>query len=479
MELKRLERCQNDFWFYCHTREPDFYTTDKTYLIELCNLLQDFHEGLLISPETGLPYLIFIIQMPPRHGKTRTLVNFCSWVFGDNPQFKILAAAYNDDYAQDFSKFTRNIIQEERGADKDAVLFSDIFPGVQVKKDDKSVKQWSLKGSHFSFKGVGEGGGVTGKGGNLLIVDDLIKSAEEAFNQNLLNKKWLWYTSTWLSRKDKAGIGKNKNPLQIICNTPWAKNDVGGRLLEQEKGNYCLYSRPAYDEQKDKMLCEDILSYKEYKDLERIMDSVIFAANYKVERIDVKGLLYGTNWKTYTAFPKDEEGKELVGRVCAWTDTADKGKDYFCSVYTREYKGVHYVVDVLYTKDPIENTDPLTVKKIMDWQCKRMRVEENNGGRSIAINIKKTLANDHKWYGTTFSTFHQGGNKEARILSNAAQVKERIIMPANWKDLWPEFYNALTTFLKEGKNTNDDAPDTLTMIVEDSGKTQGHYFVKR
>jgi predicted phage terminase large subunit-like protein len=479
LELKKRALCQDDFWYYCHTREPDFYTENKKYLVELCDTLQDFYEGKLINPETFKPYYILIIQMPPRHGKTRTLVNFCSWIFGNNRKYKILAAAYNDDYAQDFSKFTRNIIMEKKNVENQ-IIYADIFPGVRVKKDDKSVKQWALEGSYFSFKGTGEGGGITGKGGNMLICDDLVKSAEEAFNQNLLNKKWLWYTSTWLSRKDKSGINNDTEPLQIICNTPWAKNDVGGRLLTEEAGKYYLFNRPAcLDEKKQKMLCNDILSFQDYKDYERIVDPVIFAANYKLERIDVKGLLYGDCFKTYTDIPKDEKGKELAESVKVCIDTADRGADYFCAIFYRTYKALNYVVDVIYTKDPVEITERLTADKIMEHQCRQATIEANAAGRPISVAVKKILEEEYKWFGTIFDTPTQSKNKEARILSNAGAVKENIVMPVNWRDIWPMFYNAVVTFLREGKNVNDDAPDVLTMIVEKGAKGRGHYFIKR
>ena len=78
------------------------------------------------------------------------------------------------------------------------------------------------------------------------------------------------------------------------------------------------------------MLCDEILDYKEYKRLEKIMkttssSAAIFEANYNLERIDVKGLLYGSNWKTYIELPVDENGQEIYQEHGMWVDTADTG----------------------------------------------------------------------------------------------------------------------------------------------------------
>jgi hypothetical protein len=92
---------------------PDFYLEERTHLKELCDILQLFYERKLVNSHGRIPEKL-IIEYPPRHGKTRTLILFCTWVLGKNAKTKIITSAYNDTFATDFSKYTRNTISEER-----------------------------------------------------------------------------------------------------------------------------------------------------------------------------------------------------------------------------------------------------------------------------------------------------------------------------------------------------------------------------
>lgn len=459
-----IELCKRSFWHFCKNQAPDFYKDERTYLKELCNTLQSLYEGKLLQ-EDGTPYKKLVIQLPPRHGKSRTLTNFSAWILGKNVKNKLITGSYNDDLAQDFSRFTRDIISQERAKEKD-IIYCDIFPETRIKHGDSSYKKWALEGQFFNYKGTGIGGSITGRGSNILITDDPIKDAETAYNDTALKKIWLWYVGTFLSRVEEGGI-------QIICMTPWCKKDLVSRILEKENDWYII-SMPVYDG--NKMLCPELFSYDTFIERKDISDEAIFSANYMMKRIDIEGLLYGTNFKTYTDLPKDEDGKELTSANRMWADTADKGSDYLCAIFGRKYKGYTYITDVYYTKDSVETTEPELAFRIIDHKATHARIEGNAGGHAIGNHIKRILEDKYKWYGTIFDYFTQTKNKESRILSNAAQVKEKIIFPVDWKQRWPDFYRDVTTFMKEGKNANDDAPDTLTQIVECDIIGGGNYF---
>ena len=467
---KEIKKAQGSLWHFCKLLHPDFYTESKKHLKKLCKVLQALREGTL-KDATGKIYKKLIIEMPPRHGKTRTLVLFCSWLVGRDSQYKIITASYNDDLATDFSKYTRNTILEEKNV-ASQVVYSDIFPGSKIHRGDASYHQWALEGSFFTFKSTGKGGTVTGKGSELLLIDDLVKSSEEAFNENQLNKDWAWYTGTWLSRQEKGAI-------QIINQTPWSKNDVPGRIKAgEEAADWYVLSMPAFDG--EKMLCPDILDKDGYKNLQRIMDPLIFEANYNCKRIDAKGSLYGTDFKTYAHIPLDSKGRPLVGDLIMFADTADKGQDYFAAIFCNLISGLFFIIDVIYTRDSVEVTEPLVAEKLLQHKIKIARFESNSGGRAIAVHTKNILEDKLKWYGTTFDTFTQSANKEARILSNMMQVKDRIIFPQAWANLWPEFYRDVVGYQREGKNKNDDGPDVLTQAVEYlQDGSEGNYFFKR
>jgi predicted phage terminase large subunit-like protein len=394
--------------------------------------------------------------MPPRHGKTRTLIYFCAWLIGLDPKIAIMVASYNEMTATDFSKYVRDTIREER-INPAQIIYEDIFPNSQIKKSETAKGQWTVEGSFFTYKGVGIGGSATGKGAKVLIVDDPIKSAEEAFNKNHLEKLWIWYTGTWMSRQEADGI-------QIICHTPWVHDDIGGKIQREEmKDDFYLFRRPAKTEKG--MLCEEILSDKKYEKYKRDMLPLIFKANYELMRIDEEGLLYGAVWKTYTQVPMDEKGKEIYTQKMVVMDTADKGTDYLCEIYSNVYNGYCYVTDIYYTDADVQITWDETVKRIISNKPNICHIEANAGGHNFSQAIQKILKGK-KYRSTIFKEFTQRTNKEARIYSKSAEVKERIIMPIDWMHKWPKFYKDVVAFMKQGKNKHDDCADGLTLCVE-------------
>ena len=95
-------------------------------------------------------------------------------------------------------------------------------------------------------------------------------------------------------------------------------------------------------------------------------------------------------------------------------------------------------------------------------------IESNNGGRGFARNVQRIIMSKFKTCRTVVSWFHQTKNKKARILSASAWVQQNVYFPVNWRDKWPEFYSAIISYQKEGKNKHDDAPDCLTGLYDKS-----------
>jgi len=454
-DRKNLEvaLARRSFWAYCALLEPDFYKDNRPHLKTLCDTLQDFWEGK-IKRADGSPYVKLMIQIPPRHGKSRTLVNFTTWLFGKRPETKVITASYNDDLAQDFSRYARDKIHEERNAFK-YLVYSDVFD-CKIKRGDSAYHQWSLEGQYFSYKGAGVGGSITGRGGDLLIIDDPIKGAAEAFNDNHLEKLWLWYTGTWISRKEEGA-------REIICNTAWCKKDISGRLLDMEPDEWYQLTMEACNGNGE-MLCPELLSYPSYLDLKKRVGEVIFLANYHGKRIDIKGRLYGS-LLTYIDFPRDEKGNLIEEERLSYTDTADEGDDYLCHIAGKVALGIVYVTDVIYTKAPQEETEPLVAESIIANETTRAEVESNNGGRAFARGVIRELKERNYRKGSVH-WFYQGQNKRARLLTNSTNVMNNVRFPINWRDRWPEYYEAMNTYQREGKNAHDDAPDATTGIVE-------------
>lgn len=450
----KIELARREFFYFCNIMAPDFYKHEREYLKELCDELQDFY----YSDDD-----VLIINMPPRHGKSRTAGLFTQWVFGKNQKEKVMTGSYNEILSTVFSKNVRDSISEVK-ADDDKIVYSDIFPGVRIKKGDAAMNLWSLEGGYNSYLATSPTGTATGFGCTLMIIDDLIKNAEEAYNENVLEKHWSWFTNTMLSRLEEGG-------KIIIIMTRWATGDLAGRALEhfREEGKKIRHISMKALQNDGTVLCPEILSRESYEMKVRAMGEDIASANYQQEPLDLKGRLYNS-FKTYTDIPRDQHGNLLFTRISAYVDTADQGDDYLCAIVYGEYNMEAYVLDVLYTKAPMEETEPATTKMLYDNNVNVAIVESNNGGRGFARAVERIMREKYRTNRTKIKWFHQSKNKKARILSNATWVMDHIYFPVNWRDRWPEYYKAMTTYQREGKNQYDDAPDATTGVAENVGK---------
>lgn len=450
----KIELAKRRFFFYCNLKAPDFYKKERKYLVELCQEFQDFYEG---------DDQVLIINEPPRHGKSRTAGLFVEWVLGNNQDEKIMTGSYNEKLSTMFSKNVRNSIQEDK-ADKYKPVYSDVFPTVKIKHGDGAMNLWSLEGGYNNYLATSPTGTATGFGASLLMIDDLIKNSEEAYNADVLDKHWDWFTNTMLSRLEEGG-------KIIIIMTRWASEDLAGKALEHynnQKAKIKHISMKALQDDGN-MLCEEVLSRKSYEAKKSAMGEDIASANYQQEPIDLKGKLY-TRFKTYSDIPRDEEGNILFTSIKSYCDTADEGKDYLCNIVYGEYNNEAYILDVLYTKESMETTEKSTARMLFSNEVNKVLVESNNGGRGFARSLERILKDTHNSNKTKVEWFHQSKNKVARILSNATWVMDHIYFPVNWKDRWPEYYSAMNKYQKEGKNKNDDAQDATTGIAEQFNK---------
>lgn len=460
LRLKIIIYAHETFWMYCKTLAPDFYRDDRPHLKELCDTLQAFWERKLLK-ENGEPYLKLMINMPPRFGKTRTLFLFCAWIIGLIMTTKVIACSYNDLSASDFSRYTRDTIGQPKNLPHQ-ITHRDIFPECRLKHGYKSFERWALEGQYFNYLGAGVGGSITGKGADVQLSDDLVKDAYEAYHKTGLEKKWLWYTGTFQSRGEQKD--EYTESLEIMAGTRWAKADPSGRILDSDEAkDWYIFQVVAI--KNGKMTCPSILSLKRYLRLKRTMDHAIFRANYHNEPIDILGKLY-TQILTYTDLPKDENGNQLMERIASYTDVADQGDDYLVTFIFLQYHNEAWILDVQYTKEGMEITEPETAALLNKNEVNFAMFESNAGGRSFARAVRRCLVNNHKNTKTKISWFHQSKNKEARILSNSNYVMQHVYFPHNWKDRWPNVFDDIMGYQKEGDNKYDDAEDALTGVSE-------------
>lgn len=463
--LKNQALCvlaQSSFYHYCQALAPDFYRDDRPYIVHLCDELQAFLES---------DDIVLVLNTPPRFGKSRTASLLITWILGRNPSLKTITASYNKDLSTTFSQSVRDTILAERNEDDDHIVYSDIFPKTKIKQGDGAVNRWSVEGGFKSYLATSPNSAVTGFGGDIIVFDDIIKNAMEAYNETIKDSHWEWFRKTMFSRTDGNDF------KIIIIMTRWATDDLAGRLIDFCNEHDVPHRSILYKAKSDDgiLLCEDILDEQKYNLTRLMVGEDIFSANYQQEPIDLKNRLY-SSFKTYEKVPQDENGNPLFTAIKAYVDTADLGTDYLCMYIYGVFEREAYILDAYYTQDPMEITELEVARRLHDFEVNICDIESNNGGRGFARSVESIL--DHKYYSnkTKIQWFHQSRNKVARILSNSTWVMNHIYFPVGWELKWGKLYSHLSSYQATGKNAHDDAPDALTGVAEKCGNRPRYSF---
>jgi predicted phage terminase large subunit-like protein len=449
---QKIRLARKDFWEFCKLLHPDFYKESRPHLKEYCYLLQAFYYREL-KDKNGDVCTRLAISLPPQHGKSRTLFLFECWVFGHDPGNMVLTLSYSDDMAIKFSRYVRDTIGQEK-LNPLNVVYSDIFPETRLKAGDASVQSWALDGRHFSYKGAGIlSGGFTGLSAKMIVIDDPIKGSYEAFNKTHKQSIIEAYTGTVLQRR-------NPGCLEIINMTRWAADDLIGHVLSSEyKDTWYVYEKSIQDIEGN-MLCDELLSEADYLYLASSLDQVILNANYWNKLIDESFLMY-PEFKRFNKYEK----QKFERTICA-TDTADTGKDFLSAPVAKVLKGQLYIFDWLYTQEDTETTPFKYAEMLVNNNVEFARIESNGGGNIFANFVKEILWKDYSTREIDIKTFPQTKNKEARIRDFSFWIMNNVFFPEDFNITHPQVWRALTTFLRVGKNINDDAPDSLTMLAE-------------
>jgi predicted phage terminase large subunit-like protein len=169
-----------------------------------------------------------MVCMPPGSAKsTYTSVEFPAWFLGRNAKLSVLAASHTAELAERFGRRVRNIVGSGE--------FRGVF-GVGLADDSQAAGRWDTsEGGEYYAAGVG--GSITGRRADLAIIDDPVKSREDADSERQREKAWEWYTNDLLTRL-KPGA------RQIVVMTRWHEDDLGGRILERDRANWKLIEIP-------------------------------------------------------------------------------------------------------------------------------------------------------------------------------------------------------------------------------------------
>ncbi|MEG0889527.1 MAG: phage terminase large subunit [Bacteroides sp.] len=418
-----------------------------------------------------------IINIAPRYSKTELAIkNFMAEGFALNPSAKFIHLSYSDDLAKDNSNEVRELVKSAE--------YQQMFPWVRVSNTTDSKKKWNTTEGGGVYA-VASGGQVTGFGagsvdeeendlreqvdaldsmcdevkfGGAILIDDPIKpdDAQSETKREFVNNR---FESTIRNR-----VNSRRTPIVVIMQR-LHERDLCGHLMEIEPGEWTVISLPVlyYDEDgKECALWPFKHTVEELHKLERI-DPYIFQTQYLQNPQPKEGLMYG-KFKTYGLIPAT---KRAIKKN--YTDTADTGKDYLCSIDYVETEIGNFFLDVLYTPKAMEYTEPATAQMMSKNGVAISNIESNNGGRGFARNVESQLRlmgnNSIK-----VNTFHQSDNKKVRIFTRSAEVMNLTYLPEDWEARWPEWAKHIKSYRKDGVSEHDDAEDALTGTVEMRGK---------
>ena len=193
----------------------------------------------IVDTIAGRSEPILVIEAPPRHGKSELVSRYLpAWYLGVFPMRRVMLVGYAAGFARNWGRKARDLIAEYgRGS----------F-GIELDRNARAAENWGLAGNEGGMITAGIGGPLTGRGANLLIIDDPIKNAEEAVSETIREQHWDWWQSTASTRIEPGGCA-------ILIATRWHEDDLTGKLLrEAESGEGAPVRRlrlPAIAEEND------------------------------------------------------------------------------------------------------------------------------------------------------------------------------------------------------------------------------------
>jgi hypothetical protein len=226
--------------------------------------------------------------LPPRHGKSELgSVQFPAWFLGRNPTKEIINASYTSDLAVDFGRRVRNAV--------DSKEFKNLFE-VGLSEDSQAANKWHTEVGG-SYVAVGVGGPITGRGADILIIDDPFKNRKEADSPVIRQQVWDWYASTAYTRLSPRGA-------VILIMTRWHDSDLAGRLLSDKGGDkWEVISFPAIATQNELVEGKYV----------RKKGEALWPTRFDLDRLmSTKAVLGSYEWSSlYQQSPLDEESIEF------------------------------------------------------------------------------------------------------------------------------------------------------------------------
>lgn len=317
-----------------------------------------------------------MIFVPPRHGKSEmATIRYPIWRLEREPDLRIIIGAYNQILANKFSRKARRIATQRP---------------ITMSRDRVAVEDWeTAKGG--GVRAVGVGGGITGQGGNLIVIDDPVKNREEAESEAYRERCWEWYTDDLYTRLEPNGA-------IILIQTRWHEDDLAGKILASEDGpNWTVVSLPALAEENDPLgrqlgeaLCPERFDLPALGEIKTVLGSYSFNALYQQRPSSLEGGVFKRHWwQFYTERPPR---LDLVVQSwdMAFKDT--KGSDYVAGQVWGVKGANRYLLDQFWDRLDFVATRQAVQRLSAKWEQALIKlVEDKANGPAVIASLRNKV----------------------------------------------------------------------------------------
>lgn len=435
---------QNDFCSYVEYTNPGWIPT--RFHRRLCNEVQDF-----VTTSTSAAYDILVIDTPPQHGKSETITETLpSWYFGHFPRHKVIEISYSEDFAERFGRRNKQKIVEYGGK-----LF-----GIELADTPCASTEFELSNHVGGMISRGIMSGVTGHGANLMIIDDPVKTQEEADSNSRQNKIWNEWLSSFTSRLAP-------HAKVIIIMTRWSENDLVGHLQELDGISMKILNFPLEAEPNDilgrpvgEALCPEIGKdnawLKAFKKMLLSREGTrTWNALYQGHPVAMEGnLIHRDWWKYYKRSELPEDIPDYVMSVDAAFKDGDDNDFVAIQVWGKKDADMYLIDAVKKHLDMPSTCREIVRLRSMYPKCKTTLIEDKANGSAIIQILRKKLGG--------IISIDPFGGKVSRVNAIAGAIESGNCWLPDDKPFTADFVDECSAF---PNGAHDDQVDAMSQCL--------------
>lgn len=407
-----------------------------------------------------------VIEMPPRMGKSELVSRrFPSWFMGRDPYRQVIFTTYAQDFADDFGRKTRETIQLPQ--------YQQVFPGVELQKSSKAANRMeTTAGGMVVFVGVG--GPVTGRGADLLLLDDPFKNREEAESVAHRDMVWNWFTSTAYTRLMPNG-------RIVIVLTRWHEDDIVGRIFNpdfvppEESAKWYRLSLPAIIDEggsEERALWPERYPLEVLKSTRAFIGARDWSALYQQKPTPPEGVFFKREMiRTYRRDEMPKNFRSYMTGDLALGESTKNDKTCVGPWMLDEHDNLFLHPEIFWDRRKADQS----VEKIIDMmeQHRPMQTwwEKGQIDKAVGPFLNKRIAErgaESGFYGYVDALPVKGdkGARATAIRGRMAQGKVFFPVFAPW---WPQALDQMLKFTGSGDDAEDDFVDMCSLIGQALG----------